>query len=132
MKNVQSMLNGKKVSDIFNEYASPVIEFYMDNMGYAGLEEMSIAEIDRILQLPWMIWNAVMLNEKDTIDYPGSITLLTNQSPNEIKELIKFMKKRKETEFKKYDFFLGDIKLNRNANNGIIIMSVEARISHEQ
>jgi hypothetical protein len=127
MNKVQSMLNGKKISDIFNEYASPVIEFYMNNAGYTSLDDISIAEIDRILQLPWMIWNAIVSNGKTTIDYLGSITLLTRQAPNEVKELIKFMRKRKEKKFKRYDFFLGDVKLNRNMNGGKIVMTVEAR-----
>lgn len=122
------MLNGKKVSDIFNEYASPVIEFYMDDVGYDSLDDVSIAEMDRILQLPWLIWNAVVAKGKDTIDYLGSITLLTKHAPTEIKEFIKFMRKRKEIKFKKYNFFLGEVRLNRNINNGQIIMTVEARI----
>lgn len=131
MNNVQSMLNGKKISDVFNEYASPVIEFYMHDAGYTSLDDISIAEIDRILQLPWMIWNAVVSKGKSTVDYLGSISLLTKNAPNEIKELIKFMKKRKETKFKRYDFFLGDVRLNRNINNSKIIMTVEARVSPE-
>ena len=122
------MLNGKKVSDIFNEYASPVIELYMDDAGYNSLDDVSIAEMDRILQLPWLIWNAVVAKGKDTIDYLGSVTLLTKQAPTEIKEFIKFMRKRKEIKFKKYNFFLGEVRLNRNINNGQIIMTVEARI----
>lgn len=129
---VKSMLNGKKVSDIFNEYASPMIEFYMDNAGYRNPEDMSIAEIDNILKLPWLIWNAVISRGKDAVDYLGSITLLTKHAPNEIKELIKFMRKRKEIEFKRYDFFLGDVRLNRNVNDGKIIMTVEARTPREQ
>ncbi|MDR3550712.1 MAG: hypothetical protein P4L31_04820 [Candidatus Babeliales bacterium] len=128
MNKVQSMLNGKKVSDIFNEYASPVIELYMDDAGYNSLDDVSIEEMDRILQLPWLIWNAVVAKGKDTIDYLGSVTLLTKQAPIEIKEFIKFMRKRKEIKFKKYNFFLGEVRLNRNINNGQIIMTVEALI----
>ena len=66
---------------------------------------------------------------KNTIDYLTSITSLTNHAPKEIKELIKFMRKRKEAKFKKYDFFLGEVRLNRNIHDDQIIMTVEARIS---
>jgi hypothetical protein len=128
MNKLQSILNGKKVSDIFNEYASPVMKIYMHDAGYASLDDISIAEIDQILQVPWLIWNAVVSKGKDTIDYLSSITLLTKDAPDEIKELIKFMRKRKETKFKKYNFFLGDIKLKRNTHDSQIIMTVEARI----
>jgi hypothetical protein len=128
MNKVQSMLNGKKVSDIFNEYASPVIELYMNDAGYTSVDDVSIAEMDRILQLPWLIWNAVV-SKGDTIDYLGSITLLTKNAPAEIKEFIKCLRKRKEIKFKKYNFFLGEVRLNRDINNGQIIMSVEAKIS---
>ena len=129
MNKAKKMLNGKKVSDIFNEYASPVIEIYMDDAGYARLEDMSVAELDRILQLPWVIWNAVVAKGNDRINYLTSITLLTKHAPKEIKELIKFMRKRKEVEFNQYDFFLGDVSLNRDIYDGQINMTVEARIS---
>ena len=49
MNKVQSLLNGKKVSEIFNEYASPVVEIYMSDAGYTSLNELSIAELDQIL-----------------------------------------------------------------------------------
>jgi hypothetical protein len=125
MNAVQRMLNGKKVSDIFNEYASPVIEIYMDDAGYASVEGVSVAELDQLLRLPWIIWNAVVSQGKNTIDYLGSIKLLTRNTPTEMKELIKFMRKRKETKFKRYDFMLGDVRLKRN-DDGKIMMTVEA------
>ena len=99
MNKVHSILNGKKISDIFNEYASPAIELYMDDAGYTSLDEVSIAEIDQILRLTWLIWNAVVAKGKNTIDYLGSITLLTKNTPTEAKEFIKFMRKRKEIKF---------------------------------
>jgi len=130
MNKVERMLNGKKVSVLFNEYASPVLEFYLDESGYAGLEEMSVEEMNKVLQLPWLIWNAVVAqgSNNNNIDYLGSITLLTRHTPNEIKELIKFMRKRKETKFKKYNFFLGEIRLSRSNANNEIILTVEARM----
>jgi hypothetical protein len=128
MNKLQSILNGKKISDIFNEYASPVMEIYMHDAGYTSIDEVSIADVDQVLRVPWLIWNAVVSKGKDTIDYLSSITLLTKDAPKEIKELIKFMRKRKETKFKKYNFFLGEIKLNRKASDGQIIMTVEARM----
>jgi len=130
MNKVERMLNGKKVSVLFNEYASPVLEFYLDESGYAGLEEMSVEEMNKVLQLPWLIWNAVVAqgSNNNNIDYLGSITLLTRHTPNEIKELIKFMRKRKENKFKKYNFFLGEIRLSRSNTNNEIILTVEARM----
>lgn len=130
MNKVQKILNGKKVSVVFNEYASPVLEFYLEESGYTGLDEMSIDEINQVLQLPWLIWNAAVAKEsrKSKIDYLGSITLLTKHTPKEMKELIKFMRKRKETKFKKYNFFLGEYKLNRSNLNHEIILTVEVRI----
>lgn len=130
MNKVERMLNGKKVSVLFNEYASPVLEFYLDESGYAGLEEMSVEEMNKVLQLPWLIWNAVVAqgSNNNNIDYLGSITLLTRHTPNEIKELIKFMRKRKENKFKKYNFFLGEIRLSRSNANNEIILTVEARM----
>jgi hypothetical protein len=128
MNKLQSMLNGKKVSVVFNEYASPVLEFYLEEAGLSGLNEMSIEEMNQVLQLPWLIWNAVVAKDRDTIDYLASISLLTKHTPEEIKELIKFMRKRKETKFKRYKFFLGEFKLDRNMLNHQIMLTVEARM----
>jgi hypothetical protein len=128
MNKVQHLLNGKKISVLFNEYASPMLEFYLEESGYSGLEKMSIDEMHQILQIPWLIWNAVVSKElNDKIDYLGSIILLTKHAPKEIKELIEFMRERKETKFKKYNFFLGELKLARNNMNNEITLMVEAR-----
>jgi hypothetical protein len=129
MNRIKSLLNGKKVSVLFNEYASPVLEFYLEEAGYAGVTEMSIEEMNRVLQLPWLIWNAVVAqgSKENKIDYLGSITLLTKHTPNEIKELIKYMRDRKETKFKEYDFFLGEFKLSRSNISNEITLTVEAR-----
>lgn len=126
MNLVKKILNGKKISVVFNEYASPFVEDYMYSAGYDNLDAISPEELDHVLRLPWMIWNAVVLQGDSSIDYFGSITLLTKDAPDEVKELIKFMKKRKETKFKKYNFCLGDIKLNRNAHDNKVILTVEA------
>lgn len=128
MNKLQSMLNGKKVSVIFNEYASPVLEFYLEEAGLSGLDEMSIEEMNGVLQLPWLIWNAVVAKDKNTIDFLGSITLLTKHTPEEIKKLIKFMRQRKENKFKRYNFYLGEFKLNRNIHNAQFTITVEARM----
>lgn len=130
MNKVERMLDGKKVSVLFNEYASPMLEFYLEEAGYAGLHEMSIEEMNQILQLPWLIWNAVVArSHKDKIDYLGSITLITKHVPEEIKELINFMRKRKETKFKKYNFFLGEFRLSKSSMSDEITLTVEARMN---
>lgn len=128
MNKLQRILNGKKVSVVFNEYASPVLEFYLEDAGYAGINEMSIEEMNQVLQLPWLIWNAVVAQKshENKIDYLGSITLLTRQAPEEIKSLIKFMRERKETKFRKYNFFLGELTLSRSNFNHEVILTVEA------
>lgn len=128
MNKIQQILSGKKVSVVFNEYASPVLKFYLEEAGYAGINEMSIEEINQVLQLPWIIWNAVVAKKfrENKIDYLGGITLLTKSTPEEIRDLIKFMRKRKETKFKKYNFFLNEFKLSRSNINHEIILTVEA------
>lgn len=132
MNPVKKALNGKKISVVFNEYASPFVEDYMYSAGYDNLDTIGLEELDQVLRLPWMIWNAVVLQEDSSIDYFGSITLLTKDAPDEVKELIRFMKKRKETKFKKYNFCLGDIKLNRNANDSKISLTVAALLSSKK
>lgn len=129
MNKLQQMLSGKKISVVFNEYASPVLEFYLEEAGYAGINEMSIEEMNQVLQLPWLIWNAVVAQKsrENKIDYLGNITLLTKHTPEEIRGLIKYMRKRKETKFKKYNFFLGEFKLTRSNINHEVTLTVEAR-----
>jgi len=130
MAELQNMLKGKKVSEIFNEYASPAFEVYIDQANYSSLDELTIEEMQAIIQLPWTIWNAAVSKHigKNKIDFLGSITLLTKDAPEEAKDFIKFMCKRKETKFKKYNFFLGEFKLTRNPLTNQFILTMEARL----
>jgi len=130
MNKLETLLKGKKVSVIFNEYASPILEFYLEEAGYDNLDQISIEEMNQILQLPWLIWNAVVAKEfNNKIDFLGSIKLLTRQTPSEIQRLIDYMKERKETKFKKYNFYLGDYALKRDTLNNQVTLTLEARWS---
>src|SRR5258708_7806826 len=112
MKNkLKKQLNGKKASEVFNEYAAPVLEIYLQDSREANIEE-----IEQVLQMPWLIWNAMVIKEdpNNKLDYLASIKLLLKDAPLEIKKLIEFMCERKKTLFKQYNYLLGEYKLLRD------------------
>jgi hypothetical protein len=123
MSKLPEMLKGKKGSDTFLEYAEPYLLSYMQSTGKTDLES-----IEKILRIPWMIWNATVLGKKpgNAVDYMASIQLLINHFPAEIKVLIDGLKIRKETLFSQYDYLFSKYKLYIGDNDEIKL-SMETR-----
>jgi len=46
MNSVKKILNGQKISVVFNEYASPFVEDYMYSAGHDNLDAISLEELD--------------------------------------------------------------------------------------
>lgn len=101
-------LKGRKVSDIFREYAEPYLVEYLASHGEATLDELEF-----VLKLPWMVWNAMVLKEDPDckLDYWASIQLYIRRMPPEVKDLVDGMRERKQTYFGEYKILLGDFKL---------------------
>jgi hypothetical protein len=118
-------LQGRKASEVFLEYASPWLETYLEEVSKATLEE-----IEYILKVPWLIWNAmVMKNDSNQkVDYLASLNLLLKGAPLKVKKLTDSMKRRKRTTFSKYNYLLGDFKLRVDESSNEVKLVVETRI----
>ena len=123
MSKLPEILKGQKGSDTFLEYAEPYLMSYIQDTGKTDLKS-----IEKILRIPWMVWNATVLGKKpgNTVDYMASIRLLINHFPTEIIMMIDGLKTRKETLFDQYDYLFSKYKLYIGDNNEIRL-SMETR-----
>jgi hypothetical protein len=115
--------NGKKVSDIFKEYVAPLLELYFDGVG-----DFNAAELEQILQLPWLVWNSMIMQHdvKNKIDYYTSINLLLRNQPD-AQKVVDAMRQRKKLMFEQYDFLFGNYKINFDPATSTVSLWAEAR-----
>jgi len=123
MNKLPKELKGRKASEVFLEYANPYIEMYLEEKGKASLDE-----IEDVLKLPWMVWNAVTMQGKNQkIDFMTSIRLAIKNMPIGAGVLIESMKERKLKKFAKYRYILGNFKLRFDEKSQETILSIETR-----
>lgn len=117
-------LKGRKASEVFLEYANPYMQMYLKEKGKATLDEM-----EEMLKLPWIVWNAVTMREKkNKIDFMASIRLAIRNSSAGVNALIESMLERKLKKFAKYRYMLGNFKLRFNETGQEMILSMETRV----
>lgn len=117
-------LNGKKVSDIFIEFTEPFLKKLLAEDASPSLEALNTA-----LQIPWTIWNAVVAEtiSDNTVDYIGSLKLLTKGHSKAAKQMISELEQRKRLHFSQYDFLIGDFGLYEGEQHNELIFRAEAR-----
>jgi len=121
MKALPKELKGRKASEVFLEYANPYIQMYLK-------EKATLNEIEEMLKLPWIVWNAVIMQEKkNKIDFMASIRLAIKNSSAGANALIESMLERKLNKFAKYRYMLGNFKLRFNESGQEMILSMETR-----
>lgn len=123
MNTLPKELKGRKASEVFLEYANPYIQMYLKEKGKATLDE-----IEEILKLPWIVWNAVIMQEKkNKIDFMASIRLAIKNLSVGANTLIESMLERKLKKFARYRYMLGDFKLRFNESGQEMILTMETR-----
>ncbi len=122
------MLNGVKVSEAFMQYVEPFLNHLVLDRAKYGVFDMDIEGLDRVLRVPWCIWNAIVAESVPTneIDFLAWMDVLTKDSPPSIKNLLDFMKKRKREQFNKFKYYLGKYSLYYDQNKELRIR-VEAK-----
>lgn len=74
-----SLIRTAKASDVFLEYVQSYFKLYLEEYPHATLEEIEVC-----LQVPWMLWNAVVMQEqKNKVDFiagvrPGQQYIVNN------------------------------------------------------
>ncbi|HXH54761.1 MAG TPA: hypothetical protein VNK03_03340 [Gammaproteobacteria bacterium] len=123
-------LKGKKVSEAFMEYVEPYLAALLRDRAEQGIPEIpSLEEIESILKMPWLIWNALVAETvpSNKIDFLAWMDeLVPKHMPDNVKQLLDSLKTRKRNQFSQYQYYLGEYKLYYDKNNEVRI-KVEAR-----
>ena len=123
-------LKGKKVSEAFMEYVEPYLAALLRDRAEQGIPEIpSLEEIESILKMPWLIWNAIVAETvpSNKINFLAWMDeLVPKHMPDNVKQLLDSLKTRKRNQFSQYQYYLGEYKLYYDKNNEIRI-KVEAR-----
>lgn len=128
LNNLPPDLKGKKVSDVFMEYAEPYLEILLSD----GVER-SLKEIENFLRIPWTIWNSIVLDEgkgKDNF-YLKSIDVLIQHFPPQVKNLLGSLKERKVKHFSEYNYMFGEYYLYNDQDTQEVRIKVEARMPQQ-
>lgn len=125
-------LRGKKVSDVFQDYAEPFLKTLLLDRAKHGIHDIpSIAELERVYRIPWCIWNAIIaeidINAKNKIDYLAWINNSIKHMPDSIKNLLAMLEERKRNEFKQYKYYFGKYNFYYNQQKDLRLR-VEARM----
>ncbi|MBF0300773.1 MAG: hypothetical protein HQK51_18815 [Oligoflexia bacterium] len=114
-------LQGKKASAVFLDYCEPLLQ------GFAAEKTTDLQLIHTGLRIPWMVWNAVILdNRGSTLSHVGSIRMQSRSAPPHSEEFLDFWIKRKNEQFSKYDYLMGEYQL-KGKNIYDFTLRIEAR-----
>lgn len=116
------ILKGRKVSEVFIEYIQPILELVADEP-----RTPSAKEIERRLQVPWVVWNAVVLKEQDpSKDYLAEARKLLAKELAPMRAILESFVERKQRHFSQYKYQIGDYKVLSNSS-GELSIRAEAR-----
>jgi hypothetical protein len=123
--NEEPALHGKKVSDVFLEFVDPILKTLLTERPNAKLDEY-----DLTLQVPWMAWNAVVMQEAKhgSTDYVEMMEQMLAGQPPILRGLLEFWIERKRTVFSKYKYMIGEYRTYKR-EDGEIRFSAEARLN---
>ncbi len=98
---------------------------------FEGLDDFNATELEQILQLPWLVWNSMIMqhDEKNKIDYYASINLLL-RNQLDARKVVDAMCQRKKVMFEQYDFIFGKYKVNFDHKTNTVSLWVEALEPH--
>ncbi len=101
-----SLLRGKKASEVFLEYAMPLINNF--DIG----NNCDLKDIHMALEIPWLVWNACVFESSKNKNTKMMLEI-KQQSKNDKKlmELISFFEQRKKISFADYNYLMGEYKL---------------------
>jgi len=124
MEKLPTYLHGKKASEVFMEYSSPCVNILAEEMGRAA----NIIELEKILRLPWYIWNKVIAESDSKDRLKGLLQQVRNiyrynMAPG-AEQLMQDLEERKRTTFKLYKYYLVEYKVYKK-NNGELMVSLQ-------
>lgn len=107
-------LNGRKVSEVFLDYAMPLIESVV-NKNVSNLEEVQAA-----LRIPWIVWNSCVLKtskNKKKNNFANELKKITD-TEKEFQLMVSFFTQRKENDFSEFNYLMGEYQLIPKGKDG--------------
>ncbi len=125
MTSMPPELKGRKVSEVFLEYAEPYLQCFIQG----NPNQPTLEEIEKVLVTPWCVWNAIVLKNfpEHRIDYWSMLVQQLKGKANGMIALVESMKERKIKLFHEYEYLLGNFKLYFHNNSQEVRLSMEAR-----
>lgn len=125
-KELPAYLHGRKASEVFLEYATPMMNIALESIDH----KPSIKEIEKILRVPCCIWNMMVAETdphnsriKDELQQIDKI--LHHNIPPTADQLLHFMQQRKKTDFKQYRYYLASCEVYKKSN-----IEIGVRVQH--
>ena len=115
-KEIDAMLDGKTISEVFNEFCLPVLQKYKDAGGTGDLKE-----VGALFVIPMLIWNAIVLcdecgDDSHLIKYLEYL----HEVPKDLQPVYDKMMFLKRAEFRQYKFLLDDFQAKK-VDGGLLI-----------
>lgn len=116
-------LMGRKVSEVFLEFANPLLRQIM-----AENPKLTAKECEFQLRVPWIVWNALVMKKKNAlgVDVLSMLRTSLNGAPEGSRELVEILIERKKALFSQYTYAIGNLEV-RSVGDGEIHLRAEAR-----
>lgn len=105
-KNLSTILKGRKASEVFLDYASSLIE------EFSTQDDLDTSYLEQSLRIPWMVWNSCVFDQAGKMPV-SMMENLKKEAPKDkkIQRIIRYFEERKKTEFKKYEYLMGEFQI---------------------
>jgi hypothetical protein len=103
LENLPPELNGRKVSEVFLDYAMPMIENFVNS------DTCNLNELQEILRIPWIVWNSCVW-ESSKKNFSNSLTQAAALD-KELQAMVNFFEERKKNEFKNFNYLMGEYQI---------------------
>lgn len=122
-KDLPPALKGRKVSEVFLEFANPMLRQIMTEN-----PNLTAKDCEFHLRVPWMAWNAVVMKEKKSLkmDPLAMMSASLKNAPVEAKAIVESLVARKIKHFSEYTYAIGKLEV-RSIGNGNIHIYAEAK-----
>ena len=113
---IEAMLEGRNVGEVFNDFCLPVLQKYKDGGGSGDLKE-----VGALFVIPMLIWNAiVMCDECGDDSHLIRYLEYLNEVPKDMQPVYDELMFLKRAEFHQYKFLLDEFQAKK-VDGGLLI-----------
>ena len=126
MKSLHPELKGKKASDAFMEYVELFLKHIMSDGSICTI--CTIWQIEIALRIPWCVWNAFVMDNKNGKKENSFMSQLRSHLPDDRDKLVEDLIERKKTLFSQYNYLFGEYSLYTEKKTDELRFRVESRL----